>query len=68
LFAVQELPHFLADAACPVDLSHLTEFKFCFRLSSGIETLLHNSRHTIQSLDFEGSGTSPLSIYTKAYL
>ncbi|KAJ6550099.1 hypothetical protein B0H19DRAFT_1160361 [Mycena capillaripes] len=52
VFAVQTIPYFLLDA---LDLSRLAHVKFGRYATSGIDVLLHHCRHTIQSLDFDGS-------------
>ncbi|KAF7341306.1 hypothetical protein MVEN_01866900 [Mycena venus] len=67
LLDAHTIPEFLFDATGPVQLSRLAHVTF--RTSSGdrINSLLHNCKDTIQSLDFDGSRESAASLDLGAF-
>ncbi|KAF7372436.1 hypothetical protein MVEN_00104900 [Mycena venus] len=48
------IPDVIHSATSPLDLSHLNHISFLIRLSTGILPLLHDSKNTVRSLEFDG--------------
>ncbi|KAJ7909150.1 hypothetical protein B0H13DRAFT_2015103 [Mycena leptocephala] len=55
LFFADNIPDFLMDAACPLDLSGLVHVKFRWSTGAGLYPFLYSFGHTIQSLDIDAA-------------